>query len=947
MLRHWTIIVATCIISLLLHKAYPQTTAIALPPGTVEGRLDNGFHYMILPNTTPASKVEFRLIMRVGSLQETEQEKGCAHFLEHVAFGGTTHFPKRTMVESLEKLGMKYGQDINAFTGFDRTIYMFAVPMDHPEDEVISHSLLIIRDWMDGMTIEPEKVESEKGIILEELRSYELGDEFYDLKVGEGLFGKRIPLGSAEDIKRVTPERLRAFYRKWYRPDLATLVVVGEVSPQDVEQKVKEMFSSLKSNPAFPKLSPHPLEYSPGVKIKDVQDSLRTSSRIECIIPHPCVVERTLDDAVLRQKGRLLVSAINARLQAQNLSCDVSDEWYLSDKNHFVLAFEGENRQEILSRMTRIVSALNSLMRDGWYPDEWQDIRNDFCCRYERSEVVSSPRTSSAWCDDFVDYVILGDRYLTDKAQQEQVQKTLRQTSAEEAQQLLAEWLSYHKKALRVACLSHPTFGPLTATEIAQVWEQGLSMPCRPYNYTPRVQQAEGSCAAPSCLSVSPPFDPAYIKDTKVHTQTGIHEVVLRNGIRLVLKPTTASDATLLLTSFAPFGLSSLSECDYPLLEGTASYMDMGGIAKACDERLNDYLYKKDIALSTVIENHWHGFMGMAPTANAKEFFNLIYEKIVDPKLNYKDFEESRKEQLSASGQETMLKKMLKRDPQRMLTARISELMGSTLPASRRQATAEDLRRLSLDSIATFYKTLYARPDGTTYVICGDFDPEDVMRSFAAVFGRIPSSDEVQWQYSDFRQPEGKVSEHFYGADEAQTLFDFLFFGQYQPGMHNSLVLKLMCHVIRNRLISVLREQESLVYSPYVSLEYEAIPWGTFYFDVNASADHKNMSQIEALLLEILRRLQHEEVEEAELESLKRSFLITKRETLSEASPAAWRTTLTTLLKNGESITDFDRYEQILADITPSVLRQAFGRLLDLDKYVLLYISKNTLDNRE
>lgn len=113
---------AIFIVSMSPLIVYAQTSFIPLPAGTLEGRLPNGLRYLILRNSSPASRIEFRLVMEVGSVQETEQEKGCAHFLEHVAFGGTTHFPKRSLVEYLESLGMKYGQDINAFTGFDRTI---------------------------------------------------------------------------------------------------------------------------------------------------------------------------------------------------------------------------------------------------------------------------------------------------------------------------------------------------------------------------------------------------------------------------------------------------------------------------------------------------------------------------------------------------------------------------------------------------------------------------------------------------------------------------------------------------------------------------------------------------------------------------------------------------------------------------------------------------------
>lgn len=942
--------VAACVATLFSHNVYPQSAPIALPAGTVEGRLDNGLHYLILPNPTPSSKVEFRLIMRVGSLQETAQEKGCAHFLEHMAFGGTRHFPKRTLVESLEKLGMKYGQDINALTGFDRTIYMFAVPVDKDKEAVIDHSLLIIRDWMDGIVIDPDKVESEKGIILEELRSYELGDEFYALKIGDGLFGRRIPLGSAEDIRGVTPERLEGYYRKWYVPELATLVVVGDVTADRVEQKVKAMFSSLKRSPSPIRLAPTPLEYSRGIAVSEVRDSLRTRTRMEWIIPRPCVVERTIDDAVSKRRERLLIKAVNARLQARKLSCDVSDHWYLSDKNHFVLAAEGEDRQELLSRMSRLVTELYSLAREGWEPNEWKDIRDQFCDSYERCEATVLPRNSSAWCDDFVDYVISGDRYLTDKRDDEQVRRALRATEVRDIQELLARWLAYQEQALLVSCLSHSGFGshPLTKDEIATAWEKGVQDECPPYTYNaqPSVQTV-ATVDTPACLAVRPSFDPSHIVEDKTYDRTKIREVTLRNGIRLVLRPTTQSDSTLLLTSFAPFGLSSVSERDYPLLEGTASYMDMGGIAKACGGRLTDYLYENEMSLTTVIENHWHGFMGMAPTSNATEFFNLIYEKIREPELNYADFEESRKELLGSAERETTLEKMLKRDPQRLLTARINELMGSSLPVSKHQTTREELHQLRLDSIAGFYKNLYARPEGTAYVICGNFDADTLIRQFVSVFGRMaPSSTPSSWGYSTFELPDTAVREHFSGGEETQTVFNYLFYGNYSPGVKNSLVLKLMCNIIRNRLISVLREQESLVYSPYVTLEYEAIPWGTFYFNINASADHKNITRIEEILLSLLRRLQREEVEESELDSLKRSFLIAKREALNEEMPSAWRTTLTGLLKNGETVADFEAYEAILDGITPSMLREAFATLVDVDRHALLYISKNRIEKQ-
>ena len=179
------------------------------------------------------------------------------------------------------------------------------------------------------------------------------------------------------------------------------------------------------------------------------------------------------------------------------------------------------------------------------------------------------------------------------------------------------------------------------------------------------------------------------------------------------------------------------------------------------------------------------------------------------------------------------------------------------------------------------------------------------MQQFVSVFGRIPVSSHLsRFSYPHFNFPVRKHIEGFPNDNDTQTLFDYLLPGHYQPGLKNTLTLKLMRDLIRNRLISVLREQKSLVYSPYISLMYEGIPQG-----------------------------------------IKRSFLIAKREALNEESPSAWRAALVGLLKNGETISDFDHYEQCLDSITPAMLREAFRRYLDTENYILLYLSKNKLKN--
>ena len=185
--------------------------------------------------------------------------------------------------------------------------------------------------------------------------------------------------------------------------------------------------------------------------------------------------------------------------------------------------------------------------------------------------------------------------------------------------------------------------------------------------------------------------------------------------------------------------------------------------------------------------------------------------------------------------------------------------------------------------------------------------------------------------------------EGFDNDNQTQTLFDYLYLGHYEPSLRGSLKLKLMRDILRNRLISILRERESLVYSPYIALFYEGIPGRNFCFDINASADNRNMETIDTLLRTIVSDLRTKEISPQELENLKRSFLIAKRETLTDDAATGWRNTLVGVIRNGESLADFEDYDGILESITPEELRKDFELMLDPEYYVLLYLSKEKL----
>lgn len=914
---------------------------VKLPEGTLVGRLPNGLEYLILHNDFPASRIEYRLVWQVGAVQQDDSQGGCAHFLEHMAFGGSENFPDRGAVAYLESLGMKYGIDINAYTGHDRTIYMFATPSDMPAEGGVEKALSIISDWMDKLIINPTRVETEKDIIQEELRGYSIDDPFYDLKIGQNRFSRRMPLGTPEEVDAVTADVLKKFYRKWYLPRFAGIVVVGDVDPEDVEQEIKRQFSDIKAgkDPGFRHYS---LDYEPSRQIMIYADSLISQDQLDIIIPHASHVNRTIGDLRRSAVSRIVTDALSRRMAANGVSADVSDNWYLGTTNHLVFAVREGRDTDLRSSIRRTAAVINDVLTNGF-----DDAEIAFHAAKAAERVGRMSRegySSGLLCEDFADYFISGDRYISDKDQIEELQKAVATINADEATAMLREWLSDSDTMLMALRTGEYKDDNATLAEFTGDWQQGFQTAIEPYVFVAPEEHMPEVVPTPAVLAERHVFDQSMIAGQTDYKSLGIREIRLANGMTLLLKK-TVDDGGVLFAMVAPGGLGTIKTDDLPLYGSTASYIDMGGIAKM-PEGVGEYMYTHDIALGMALENNWHGFLGAFAPDKSNEFFNLLYEKITDPELRYEDFEDFRSSMMEEQ-EESVLAKMLRRAPDRQLMARMDELMGNTIDFDAPYKAAQDkdalrrnyARRMNLDSIAHFYRSLYTQPEGAVFIVTGNFEPDSIVRDFVSVLGRMTPVADAPQGVSPLNLPELTMSQRFDSENEGQTEFDYLYFGKYEPGLRNSLVLKLMSFVLRNRVIADLREKRALVYSPYVILNYEGLPRGYYYFDVSSSTDNKNMTAVKDALDDVIADLRSKPVSAAELDAIKRSCIISRRETLNPQSPSAWRTLMMNLVKNGESLADFDNYESIINSITPEEIRQGFIDYINPYYYILLYIS--------
>lgn len=900
----------------------------------VESSLDNGLSYVLSHNASPSRMIECRLIFKAGSILEDESNRGAAHFLEHMAFGGTKHFPNRELVDYLESLGAQYGISINAYTGYDRTIYMFAIPSD--DREGLDNALRILRDWLVNITLEPKKVEGEKGIILEELRGYDVGDEFYDLKIGTGRYSEGIPLGTAEQISAITPEILKDFHKKWYTLGQATVAIVGDIDVKDVQKRIRKVFGPLKAS-SSPDYRDYSLDYAEGTTVKSINDTLAKRMSADLIVPHKATFKRTLADAVHSERARMLVRAASRRLYKTGHNASLTNHWYLADKEHFVISASGKNKHEIQEELTDAIAELYRITEDGFCDGEMNEIR-----KAAKSMTVLPNGTSSAMlCDEISETALFDDRAVTDEAQLEFLRKELESTTSEDLQKILSGWLDAAENTRLLACTFNAhTSEEIRSDDIDRIWAEAQCRECRPYVYEEEVHETPSDrVAVPDFLTEQKPFDPAMIYSRTYYPNIGVTSIYLNNGFRFVLRPTADEEHKIQMQLFAPGGLSRIPEDEFPVYEGIASQMDMSGIERMDEDEFSSLLMEHEIGIITTMENYWHGFIASAPKESAALMFNAIKERMYRPKLNYENFEEMKQSDLDdfESGEESYLSRLLKNDVQRQLNMRIDSLMGNLLYGRRTDITREDIERRNLDLMADFYKKLYCNPDGMTCVVCGDFDVDSLIYQAVPVFAEMQKTGEAnKMGDSHFKLPVTTRHITYPNANESQTMFDYIRFGQYEPSLRSGLKLKLMNNLIRNRLLTVLREQESLVYSPYASLFYTAAPDRIFYIDINASVDRQNTKKVHKILDSIINDLQHNQATERELNTLKRIFIVNKRNTLEENATAAWKGYLVGQIKNDETLVELDMYEDVLESITAEELRREFIKCFDTDKYMIL-----------
>lgn len=916
-------------------NAKRKSIFFTLPTHAVEGLLPNGLRYILMHNEQPVHCVEMRLVMHTGSLVEENNQKGCAHFLEHLSFEGTKHFPKRSLVNAFEQQGMKYGRDINAFTGFDRTVYSLSLPFVNAQQQtkILSLSLRAAADWLGNIVFNDTKIRHEKGVILEELRSYMLPDNFYSLKIGHGRYAHRMPLGSADDICNVTLSTLQQYYSKWYLPQNATLIMVGDMDVQEVQRLIAETFDVKSVNKRATSIPNYPLIYNKGVAWSQIVDSLQTANKVELIVPHTVKFTATLDDKVQRERTKLLLTLLENRCRVLNLCCDVYDNWYLSNTNHFVFSFSQADKCKLLCDIEALSAECQRIIQQGICLPELNHL---IANQLQKIVAENIDKVSSEFCEDFIDYTLYNDRQIYTSSQAEKVKVLLAQTQSKDVVKLLKQILKSMRQSLLIACTSNATTH-LSQQEVMQAWHKGKHLSLGTYNFQaikPATQAQRMQC--PILLRGSKKYNIEVVKQRIEYSSIGVTKVLLSNGLRILLKPTPRSDNMMYMALLGRGGMADITPQQQKRYHEAFGYVDMGGLQRISADSLSAIMIQDSLSMAVGIDEYWHQLLASCPVSKCGELTNLVYEKIIHPALDRSTFNDMRQDEIKSFGKETLLQRMMKRDVDRMIDACIDSLLQNGIYA-RHTMTLSDWQQLNLDTLAQYYKQTFADMQHTTLIVTGNFSLKSVLPLLVDVFAHMPQQAQPTLHPRTLIVPDKEVREVFTDDEMGnKATLNIVLPLRYEPSLQSSLTLKLIRDLIQEQLINVLREQQHIVYSPYADLYYDGYPQQRAYFRITIDMAKDNLQKVENMVNSILAQLGKKPVNKDDLDKMKQSFMVTKQQALSDATPVEWKNALISLVKNGESIADFAHYNERLQQITPEDVRKMFAEKINLKHKIIL-----------
>jgi zinc protease len=909
--------------SLRPDAARAQSDLIPLDSAVRTGTLPNGLRYYIRHNTRPEKRLELRLVINAGSVLEDDDQKGLAHFTEHMLFNGTRRFAKNDIVSYLESIGVRFGADLNAYTGFDETVYILPVPTDKPG--LVERSFDVLEDWAGGALFDSTEVVKERGVVLEEWRSglgagSRIRDKQFPVLFQGSRYAVRLPIGDTTVLKGTNPAPLKRFYRDWYRPDLMAVIAVGDYDPARLEALIRERFGRLTNPPTRRERMMVAVPGHDSTLVTIVTDPEEQVSSIQVIYKHPPAPLARQSDYRMLLARRLYNQMLNSRLTEITRQPDAPFAFASSSYGAFVRSAD----VYFLSATVKdggIQRGLEAILREarrvdqhGFLPAELDRAKASQLRSLESAFQEREKTESGNYAAEYINHFLTREPTPGIAWEFETAKRVLLTVTLEDVNALGRQWITEVNRVVAVSAPTGPTAGVPTAGELLNTFRRvdGEAVTA----WTETVSEAP-------LVATAPPT--GRVVEEKTDSVLNVTDWKLSNGIRVVIKPTDFKADEVIIQAFSPGGTSLAADADYVDASLASITVPRGGVATFDAIELGKKLAGKRAGVTFEIGSLNEQISAGGSPRDLETILQLIYLKVTAPRRDEAAFNALR-------AQFVPLLTNRDKDPNQVFQDTIVLTMQQNHPRAQ-PLTAAVLESSRYDRQYDLYRERFSDFSDFTFVVVGAVNVDSLKPLVEQWLGALPSTGRKEmWKDVGMKTPTTVVEKTVRKGVEPKARTLVLFTGETAFDPASRYAMRSLGELLEMKLLDNLREALGGTYSVRARGSLSKYPRPEYQFAIEFGSSPDKADLLWKTVTAVIDSVKQNGATTEEVQKVREQQLRTQEVSLKDNG--YWAGNISARLENGEDPRGLATYtKDYIEKLTGEQIREAARRYLDMSRY--------------
>ena len=833
-----------------------QNPPLPVDPNVRTGKLENGLTYYIRHNNLPENRADFYIAQRVGSMQEEDSQAGLAHFLEHMAFNGTENFPGKSMLNYLQDNGIKFGTNINAYTSFDETVY-YLNNIPTTNENLMDSALLVLHDWSAAIALEEDELESERGVIREEWRTrggaqQRLWDQLLPKMYPDSKYANRMPIGSIDVINNFKPEEIRAYYHKWYRPDLQGIIIVGNVDVDKMEQKVIDLFSPIKLDAERAERKYYPVSDNKEPIVALATDKEARSTSIMMFYKHepmPDELKNTQAGYISQYLLSAASSMMNQRFSEIMQKPDAPfTTAYAYDGDYFVAKTKDAWTVVAGSAEDKIQDALAAMVREterakqfGFTQSEYEVARTNILKNYENSYNNRDKQRNSIYSQEYVRAFTDGEPIPGIEFEYQFIQAVAPNIPVEVINQTIQQLIGDENIVIAITGPEKEGLVYPSEESLLAVLEEVKNETIEPY--------AEEVIDEPL---ISTPPTAGKIVNEEIDEELDATVWTLENGIKVILKDTDFKSDEILMTASSVGGYSQYAIQDPINSKMMGSIITLGGVGNFSATDLPKVLAGKTASARPSVSLTTQSFNGSSSIKDFETMMQLVYLYFTSPRKDADAFKSF------IQRMETQLKNQ-EAEPMVAFSDSINSALYGDNPLTAR-VKIDDLNGIDYDRIMEMYKQLFINPGSFSFTFVGNIDKESVRPVIEQYLASLPG-EAVKGEFikvpMDFKKGDLENTFRRKMQNPKASVLNTVT-GKTERNMKSQILMSMFDQILDIVYTEKVREDEGGTYGVSSGGSIYRYPEGQTLLQIMFDTDPERVSHLNGIVIKELKNLAEE-----------------------------------------------------------------------------------------